>query len=362
MKNSAKVFILFLLFSFNSFSQDASTYFPSAPGFTWNYKVVRLDSANNEISNLTYYRIDSFAVVQNYAGMQADVIVSKVGLSPDLPFSSVLDTAFISFNGSEALTYYRLFNIDSLIGSLGSTNVLSKISNKSDVNGWISYYRFTQIENQSYQVFSLDTTVVFNNSSIPVRFEIVGTREADQNIQTDAGIFNCKKFVFDNNVSVRAIGTIYIKLFTISDTVWIASNQWIVQDLLPTTLIDLSFIGLGKQNILGSKRTLISQIPTDIDDISAKVNGFKLYQNYPNPFNPSTIIKYSLSQNSKVEITIHDILGNKVATLINNEQNAGDYSVEFNPSKIKSGISTGVYFYTLKAGTLSTTKKLIYLK
>ncbi len=93
-----------------------------------------------------------------------------------------------------------------------------------------------------------------------------------------------------------------------------------------------------------------------------RVNDFKLYQNYPNPFNPSTIIKYSIPENSNVSLTIYDLLGNEVTTLINKEQNAGNYEVIFNPSLINDGISTGVYFYTLRTGTATITKKLIYLK
>ena len=93
-----------------------------------------------------------------------------------------------------------------------------------------------------------------------------------------------------------------------------------------------------------------------------RINDFKLYQNYPNPFNPSTVIKYSIPQSSNVSLVIYDLLGNEVTTLINKEQNAGNYEINFNPSVVNGGLSSGVYFYTLKAGTSSITKKLIYLK
>ena len=131
---------------------------------------------------------------------------------------------------------------------------------------------------------------------------------------------------------------------------------------MPSTNVDLSFAGLGKFTIPGSKKTLAAQIPTEVNNLQAKINDFKLYQNYPNPFNPSTIIKYSIPQNSNVSLVIYDLLGNEVTTLINKEQNAGNYEVIFNPSLINDGISTGVYFYTLRTGTATITKKLIYLK
>ncbi len=57
---------------------------------------------------------------------------------------------------------------------------------------------------------------------------------------------------------------------------------------------------------------------------------FNLYQNYPNPFNPSTTIKYSMPESSKVKLTLFNLLGEEVTTLVNEEKTAGNYSVEFN--------------------------------
>ena len=361
MKSAAVILISVILFGSYIYPQDASSYFPANPGYTWTYKIVPLDSANNGIDTLSYYQTDSFEVAQNYKGKLADIIIAKLNLQAGLP-SVPFDTTYISFEGSDAYTYFKLFNIDSLLSSLSSSKVLSKNSQINVLEGWLPYYRFASAENSAYQIFSIDTTVVFNNNSLAVRLEVKGTHTADQNIQTVNGELNCKKFVIDNIVSYLIAPTLPLKLFTISDTVWIASNQWIVQDFMPSTNVDLSFAGLGKFTIPGSRKTLAAQIPTEVNNSDAKVNDFKLYQNYPNPFNPSTIIKYSIPENSNVSLTIYDLLGNEVTTLINKEQNAGNYEVTFNPSLINDGISTGVYFYTLRTGTATITKKLIYLK
>lgn len=85
---------------------------------------------------------------------------------------------------------------------------------------------------------------------------------------------------------------------------------------------------------------------------------FNLYQNYPNPFNPSTTIKYSIPELSKVRLTLFNLLGEEVTTLVNEEKIAGNYSVEFNASSAPSG----VYFYQLKAGEYIQTKKMILIK
>jgi hypothetical protein len=88
---------------------------------------------------------------------------------------------------------------------------------------------------------------------------------------------------------------------------------------------------------------------------------YVLQQNYPNPFNPSTIIRYEIpdqGDNILVVLKLFDVLGNEVATLVNEEKDAGRYSVEFNASNLPSGI----YFYRLRAGSFTETKKMILLR
>lgn len=90
---------------------------------------------------------------------------------------------------------------------------------------------------------------------------------------------------------------------------------------------------------------------------------FAIYQNYPNPFNPTTIIRYSIpvvktGNSSSVQLKVYDVLGREVVTLVNKEQAPGKYEVQFDGSKLASGI----YFYKLNAGRFSQTKKMLLLK
>ena len=85
---------------------------------------------------------------------------------------------------------------------------------------------------------------------------------------------------------------------------------------------------------------------------------FELKQNFPNPFNPATTINYSIPQSGFVTIKLYDILGRQVATLVNDNKPAGNYSAKFDGSKLVSG----VYFYRMEAGSFSQTKKLLLLK
>jgi hypothetical protein len=92
-------------------------------------------------------------------------------------------------------------------------------------------------------------------------------------------------------------------------------------------------------------------------EYSMPVN-FSLHQNYPNPFNPGTVISYQLPVNSDVLLKIFDVLGSEIATLVDEYKPAGKYEVEFDASRLASGI----YFYKLQAGDYTSVKKMILIK
>ena len=94
----------------------------------------------------------------------------------------------------------------------------------------------------------------------------------------------------------------------------------------------------------------------EVEVVPPKV--FSLEQNYPNPFNPTTIIKYSVPVNGFVNLGIFNVLGEKVADLINKEVEAGTYEINFNASNL----SSGVYFYKLEAGSFTSIKKMMLIK
>ncbi len=90
---------------------------------------------------------------------------------------------------------------------------------------------------------------------------------------------------------------------------------------------------------------------------------FVLYQNYPNPFNPNTVISYQVPVSGSVTLKIYDVLGNEVATLVNEEKQPGVYEVEFSVGQDSSpDKASGIYFYQLNAGSISDTKKMILLR
>jgi photosystem II stability/assembly factor-like uncharacterized protein len=109
---------------------------------------------------------------------------------------------------------------------------------------------------------------------------------------------------------------------------------------------------------------------TSVEDETEISDQFTLHQNYPNPFNPSTKIKFTIPvvtlsgvEGSQVQLKVYDILGNEIATLVNEEQSPGEYEVEFSASGGNAySLPSGMYFYQLKAGNFIQTKKMLLLK
>jgi len=87
---------------------------------------------------------------------------------------------------------------------------------------------------------------------------------------------------------------------------------------------------------------------------------YALYQNYPNPFNPITKIRFSIRETNPVKIRLYDIVGREVAVIMNEVKDAGEYEIELDAGRL--GLSSGVYFYQMKAGEYTSIKKMIYLK
>jgi hypothetical protein len=115
-----------------------------------------------------------------------------------------------------------------------------------------------------------------------------------------------------------------------------------------TQVISGGFWSTGIGFVTGLEQAKESTLPQE----------FSLDQNYPNPFNPSTSISWQLPVSGHVSLKVYDIIGNEVATLVNEEKPAGNYEISFGAS----GLSSGVYFYKLTANEFVETKKMILLR
>lgn len=119
----------------------------------------------------------------------------------------------------------------------------------------------------------------------------------------------------------------------------------------------LSVVSRASSSRPDSSGVYLKDLP--VDSVSPPPpSSFLLNQNYPNPFNPSTTIEYDVPLWSHITLTIYDVLGRKVETLVNGERSPGHYEVKSDASKLASG----VYFSTMRTESFAQTKKLMVIK
>ena len=186
----------------------------------------------------------------------------------------------------------------------------------------------------------------------------LSTNNGSNWIEADSGLMNAivNTLVF-NRTNYFAGTNAGVFLSTNHGTSWSSVNSGLNQLGVQSLAIigDTLFAGSGGgvwKRPLSDMITSVNQTPSNFP------TNFNLEQNYPNPFNPSTTINYSLPKASLVTIKVYDILGREIATLVNQQKNPGNYEVQFNASKLASG----VYFYRMQAGDFVETKKLLLLK
>ena len=267
MKTLYYLILCLLLISGSSLAQQAGEYFPSQTGFTWKYHVTPLDSANNGIDPLAFYRADSFAINSNSRGMLANIVLTKSGTLNSLPAQPYNDSLFYHFDGANAFEYSQVGNEEFLLRTLDSLQIdpnFSFLDFFTSLEGWYSIYRFEQPIENEYTLLSIDTTLNNGVLTIPIRFEHLGMRLQDEVIETPIGTFDSKKFLIKNDVSMIITPAITIPLVSIEDTIWIATGKWILKSIIPSAYVDLSLLGVDPLFIPGV-RTEITEIILDLE-------------------------------------------------------------------------------------------------
>ena len=115
-------------------------------------------------------------------------------------------------------------------------------------------------------------------------------------------------------------------------------------------------------NASGKSVTQVTVTSADDDNSSIIPDRFSLLQNYPNPFNPETVISYSLKKSGKVHLEVYNLLGQSAAVLVDEYQDAGEYSVVWNAAGYGENYPSGVYFYRLTVDELTLTRKMVLMK
>lgn len=177
--------------------------------------------------------------------------------------------------------------------------------------------------------------------------------------------FNINKPVGERLINVEIGGKPIDPLATYTVT----SNEFLV-NAFPMFGVNITDINLHEDvtefqvvtNYIMSKQSITPNKSSTVTDTKSKKehlpSEFKLEQNYPNPFNPSTVISYHLPEAGSVKLKIYNLLGEEIALLVNQQQPAGTYKVNWNAS----GLTSGVYIYRLEAKNFTQTKKMILAK
>jgi hypothetical protein len=172
---------------------------------------------------------------------------------------------------------------------------------------------------------------------------ILFTKEADGHNEGNPTVWPRINGAYTNSdllsASIEKLPLGDLNWFPEKKAIWEAHKTEIMQHILSQNESQLSVTSVKQTNNLTPSK-------------------FEISQNYPNPFNPSTTIKYSIPQSGLVTLKVYNVLGQEVANLVNQVQKSGSYTVNFNASKLASG----VYMYKIQAGDYSQTKKMMLLK
>ncbi|MDP3150187.1 MAG: T9SS type A sorting domain-containing protein [Ignavibacteria bacterium] len=146
----------------------------------------------------------------------------------------------------------------------------------------------------------------------------------------------------------------------------ISAKDYQVSNLTKGTKYFWRVRAIGKDGSISGysqPESFVPSQPTDVTPENVIPQTFELTQNYPNPFNPTTMIKYAIPQNAVVTLSIYNMLGQKIKTLVSEQKNAGTYSVQWNgDNEFGQKVSSGAYIYRINAGNFVKSMKLILMK
>ena len=318
---------------------------------TIDFNLLAIEDTNFSVSGM---------IIDSTIGINANkgIIIVRTGTHVPTPKinanSTLLDTldayaGFIREDGSfkvytQLPSYYFLqaYSNYLLPGYFNEEGIASVYWQNADsvlINQNITDKNISLVTDSSYGNGSIGGFITFNNFTDESNYE--GITILAKN--TDNGAlysYNFGKELGDYKVSNIPYGTYEL----------IAQKIGLENAISQTVTID----PINNQITGINLNFLISDLQTEAE----LPNGFILYQNFPNPFNPYTTITFQLFEYEFVKLKVYDILGNEIANLINETKSPGHYQIEFDATNLVSGI----YFYQLSIGSLTSTKKMVVLK
>lgn len=265
-------------------------------------------------------------------------------------------------SGAVAYTLYRFFGTPNISISLtstvtgtqhGFTNIYDFLDEIENARVWGGMHFRTSCE-EGVQIGQTVANHVADEFRFVVSDAIVNLISMVQTLPLNNGNKNSLTAKLENALEKYNEGKL-IPARNIMNAFINELNQFVINRKLTATQAQ-PLIDYSNEIINAINSGLLKQ--ENEDNTKVIPDAFVLQQNYPNPFNPSTTIKYSIPTSEFVTLKVYDILGNEIATLVDEEKPAGSYEVNFQASNLSSGI----YFYALQAGSYTQTKKMILMK
>tara|TARA_B100000470_G_scaffold80503_1_gene61981 strand:+ start:149 stop:1858 length:1710 start_codon:yes stop_codon:yes gene_type:complete len=368
-------------YSFNNNTMYMATY----NSITWDKTVrsVNLTTGNTTSEGTINHFVGGFAIIHEESpgpgSPEPNITVEPESLIFDTTAvgSSSVDMLSITNTGSDTLLIYNLFSPDSIFSAnLSSFDLLPSESQDIQVT-------FTPLQQNAYDgdlfiisndpetdtlvalltgvgfilapkisvdpIFLTFDTTAAGSSSLKL-LTIYNTGNATLTISN----ISSTESVFSTNLTSYDIQSGYSQMvqvaFTPTEPIIYSSNFFVISNdsEMDTLIVPVSGVG-----IMLARIELDAQLPHIL----------VLYPNYPNPFNPVTTLRYDLPEQTHVNITVYDMLGRQVKTLINHTQDAGYRSVIWNAiNDYGKPVSAGIYLYQIQAGEYISTKKMVLLK
>lgn len=259
-------FIIVLLISLYSIgiSQSASDYFPGNEGYEWFYNVYYLDADDNPVDSIDLMEAKKFTGSGEYYGEDSKVVLSKLAPSYLLNSIPYVDSTFNHFEGATAYQYVPL--LEEIDTSMIPDSVEELFLFVENFSGWYPTFQFDRNVGESYQLLQVDTTVTYNDEEIPLRFKIVGEREADEELSIEIGDYYCKKFtirmLIQYLIHQPPLPPIPITIWEVPQSYWLSTGSWVIKEFRPTVDIDLSEIEGPVIEFPGMEKVLTDSLPS----------------------------------------------------------------------------------------------------
>jgi len=342
MKRMFKISFVFFLFFFLSssvFSQEREIRKINQQNLKLVYinfadsnskMVVRLSSLNNDIRTAKTAKYSSVETVNDW------LYLGLYGTPDSTKIKSVMGQGTINYQGF------------STFGGTMELNNINFIQSDWVKDFWSSYPFMPDTIAVDVKILSMTSNVKKFGMKIPVQDSMWWSSGPTQFLDINNSGWQILKVNMSHqkiDLGMTHLGKIYLSFqFQSKDSSYIGADIAVSNlrgiDSMGNVVVYDNFTLVGIENE--------AQIPSE----------FVLEQNYPNPFNPSTTIKFTIPKTEYVNLTVYNLLGQKVKTLVSEEKNQGSYEVVFNASNLPSGM----YVYRLQAGNSVRTKKMILVK